>query len=541
MGGYSHCRASLDGAAFDVVVIGGGINGVAIARECVRAGRRTLLVDQADFASGTTSRATRIIHGGLRYLEHGEVGLVRESLHERARLAAENPHLVRPLEFLLPIGPGSRRSPLEIRLGLWLYRRMGGRFAEDIRNGAHLDSLLGSSDRWSIFRYEDAQCEFPERLVADWLVDACAGGLEARNYTQALDVRIVCGSVRGLLLRDLLSGDEFEVQAPWIINASGPWVDRVCQAAGLTRTRTLIGGIRGTHVVLPAFRGAPAAAVYGEATDGRPIFLVPWNGQILLGTTEVPDDNDPSRVQPSEREMEYLFGWLHRFFPGARVGRDDMLYAYAGVRPLPFVPGHTPAQVTRRHIVHDHTPEGARGMISLIGGKLTTAASLAREVARRIGLRVSEPRGVVYLPAAATEAADGWTVEVAAGSGLPIEAAKALVEWHGPAAAEIAHLAAADPALREPLCDGTSHIVAEAVHALRHEHAVHLSDVLLRRVPVALAGWWSREATREATRRLGAFLGWSEAQVYAEAELFEIERAQMLFNDYLPAPLRRPA
>lgn len=541
MGRYSHLRAPLDGAGFDVVVIGGGINGVAIARECVRGGRRTLLVDQADFASGTTSRATRIIHGGLRYLEHGELGLVRESLHERASLAAENPHLVRPLEFLLPVGPGSHRSPLEVRLGLWLYRRIGGRFAEDSRNGARVDSLLGSSDRWSIFRYEDAQCEFPERLVADWLVDACAGGLEARNYTQALEVRIAGGSVRGILLRDLLSGDEFEVQTPWILNASGPWVDRVCHAAGLTRTRTLIGGIRGTHVVLPQFRGAPEAAVYGEASDGRPIFLVPWNEQILLGTTEVPDDGDPTRVQPSQREIEYLFAWLHRFFPGARVGREDMLYAYAGVRPLPFVPGYAPAQVTRQHILHDHTPEGARGMISLIGGKLTTAARVAREVARHIGLRVDEPRGVTYVPSAAAEAVEGWTQQVAVGSGLPITTAKALVEWHGPAAAQIAQIAAADSTLRAPLCDGTAHIVAEAIHALRHEHAVHLSDVLLRRVPVALSGWWSREATREATRRLGVALGWSEAQVYAEAELFEIERAQMLLNDFSPAPLRRQA
>ena len=541
MGRYSDLRPALDGARFDVAVIGGGINGVAIARECVRGGRHTLLVEQSDFASGTTSRATRIIHGGLRYLEHGEVDLVRESLRERAHLAAENPHLVRPLEFLLPIGPGSRRSPLEIRAGLWMYRRMGGRFAEERLGTSNLDGLLASAQRWSVFRYEDAKCEFPERLVADWLAEACTQGLEARNYTQALDVRIVGGSVRGLRIRDLLSGVESEVEVPWILNASGPWVDRVCHAAGLTRTRTLVGGVRGTHVVLPRFSGAPEAAVYGEASDGRPIFLVPWNGQILLGTTEVPDGNDPSRVQPSEREIEYLFAWLHRFFPGARVGRDDMAYAYAGVRPLPFAPGSAPAQITRRHILHDHAPEGARGMISIVGGKLTTAASLAREVARATGLRVSEPRGIAYVPAVAEGMVDRWMVEIAQQSEQPLDRVKALVDWHGPAAMRIAQLAASDERLRAPLCDGTPHMVAEAVHALRHEHAVHLADVLLRRVPVALSGWWTREATREAAQRIGAALEWSEAETYAETELFEIERGQMLFNDYLPAPLRRPA
>src|SRR3954462_9364151 len=181
-------RAPLDGSRFDVVVVGGGINGVAIARECALAGRRTLLVEQHDFASGTTSRATRIIHGGLRYLEHGEISLVRESLRERERLLRERPHLVRPLEFILALGPGQQRSALAVRAGLWLYGKMAGSRprsrTSDNKNVRRLEALLDQGRRWALFAYDDAQCEFPERLVAEWLLPAVQTGGTARKHTR---------------------------------------------------------------------------------------------------------------------------------------------------------------------------------------------------------------------------------------------------------------------------------------------------------------------------------------------------------------------
>ena len=534
-------RPSLDGSRFDAVVLGGGINGVAVAREFVRAGRSVLLLEQADFGGGTTSRSTRIIHGGLRYLEYGEFGLVRESLRERARLAAESPHLIRPLHFLLPIGPGSRRSPLEIRLGLWLYRKLGGSFGSPARSRSDKVDALLDHGRWSVFSYDDGQCEFPERLVADWLVESCEMGLEARNYSQALEVVKANGSVIGVRVRDLLSGAEFRVATTRVINAAGPWVDAICRASGLSRGRPLIGGVRGTHVVLPRWPGAPRSAFYGEAADGRPIFLVPWNGQLLLGTTEVPDGGDPARVHPSDSEIDYLFTWLRRFFPGARLGREAMLYAYAGVRPLPFAPGHLPAEVTRRHHLHDHAAEQARGMVSIIGGKLTTAGSLAREVARACGISVQEPRGVGFLPEAGEAVVEAWTAELAHRSGLPRTKVEALVRRHGPRARPIAELAAGDSRMRQPLCEGTPHLVAEAVFALRRERAVHLGDVLLRRVPLALAGWWSEDATRLAAQRIGAAMNWTAQETESEIERFETERAHMLYRDVAAAPLRRRA
>src|SRR6185369_11142244 len=193
--------------SFDVLVIGGGINGVAIARECAQWSKRTLLVEQNDFSSGTTSRSTRIIHGGLRYLEHAEIGLVRESLLERRRLLQERPHLVRPIHFLLALDQNSGRSALTIRTGLWLYRRLGGgrlQPGSSREDEQKLQRLLDSGRRWSVFSYEDAQCEFPERLVAEWLVEAMEAGAVARNHTQVLAVDVRHKRVAGVLLRDEL-------------------------------------------------------------------------------------------------------------------------------------------------------------------------------------------------------------------------------------------------------------------------------------------------------------------------------------------------
>src|SRR5438128_5423607 len=228
----SAARPSLESERFHVVIIGGGINGVAIARECARAGKRTLLIEQHDFAAGTTSRSTRIIHGGLRYLEHGEIGMVRESLRERQRLLRERPHLVHPVHFLLALNQGSRRSALSIRIGLWLYRQLGGRrLGADLSktDQGKLERSLDAGRRWSLFNFEDAQCEFPERLVAEWLVEAIEAGAIARNHTQVLAVDVRHRRVAGVLVRDRISGKEERIEGSWIINATGPWADRLCQ------------------------------------------------------------------------------------------------------------------------------------------------------------------------------------------------------------------------------------------------------------------------------------------------------------------------
>ena len=512
-------RPSVDGQHFHVVVIGGGINGVAVARECARAGKRTLLVEQNDLASGVTSRSTRIIHGGLRYLEHGEIGLVRESVRERERLLRERSHLVHPVHFLFLQNEQSQRSAMKVRAGLWLYRRFSGKKSSPLSEMElkRVERALDAGQHWSIFNYEDAQCEFPERLVAEWAIEAAEAGAVVRNHCEVLAVNVAQGRARGVLLRDRITGKDERVDAGWIVNCSGPWADRVCQRSAVRTEKPMLGGMRGSHIVLPRFSGAPTAALYTEAADGRPVFILPWNEQVLVGTTEVPDSNDPGRTEPSADEIGYLLRTATKLFPKAKISAHDVKYAFAGVRPLPNSHGNRASAVTRRHFLHDHSDEGAVRMISVIGGKLTTAASLARECVRKIGLAVSEPNTLSVGPGVALDPMlDQAVIEIARAGAVSEESARGMVEWYGPRAMDIAHMALVSAELRAPICPHSSHVVAEVVEAYRRECAVTLGDVLLRRVPVALGACWSESCSREAAMRIGAVLGWNEQALGGE-------------------------
>jgi glycerol-3-phosphate dehydrogenase len=527
-------RPSLDGRHFDIAIIGGGINGVAIARECAGAGKSVLLLEQNDFASGTTSRSTRIFHGGLRYLEQGELGLVRESLRERERQLREQPHLVRPIEFLLALEPGARHSALAIRAGLWLYGAVGGsgqRLRARESEARRLEELLDAGKDWSVFSYEDAQCEFPELLVAEWLAEAIRCGAIARNYASALQLECPRGRVSRLTFRDRLNGQEQDIEATWIINATGPWADRVCAQFTLRGQRRMVGGLRGSHIVLRQFSGMPTAAIYTEAADGRPFFAIPWNGQLLVGTTEVADEGDPGSAQPAEDEIEYLLQSLSRLFPGRAFSSSDIRYAFAGVRPLPYSPGCASAAITRRHMLYEHSAEGAAGLISVIGGKLTTAASLARECARKIGLETPEAAPAWVAMGAATGVESSlrqWARQISGLAQIPESSAYTLGEWHGRRALGIARMAANDERLRLPLCPHSDHLVAEAVSAMHNLCAVTLADILLRRVPVALGACWSEECTQMAAAGIGEAMGWSERQISQAAEDFEEDRGRFL-------------
>jgi len=543
MGSEGHFRKPLDGEMFHVVVIGGGINGVAIARECALAGARTLLLEQKDFASGTTSRATRIIHGGLRYLEHGELDLVRESLRERERLLRERPHLVRSLHFVLALRGDSEhgllRSGLAVRAGLWLYRRMAGRRPDSSSASTReLERMLDSGAHWNLFSYDDGQCEFPERLVAEWLTEAVQAGAVARNHTRVLEVERAHGRVSGVRARDLSSGREFTVGVQQVVNATGPWVDGVLGDSGITHP-PLIAGVRGSHIVLPTFAGAPQAAIYSEASDRRAVFVLPWNGMLLVGTTEVPDSRDPGRARPEAEEIEYLLAAFNALLPSYRATRRDIIYSYAGVRPLPHVDDLELSAITRRHLLYEHDLEGASGMLSIVGGKLTTAGSLARQCARALKLSVAEPTRtlVAAAPANGIEATLWqWSRLVAAIAGISEASAAAMAEWHGRNALCIAREAQRDELLRKTLCPHTEHIVAEAVNAVTREQAMSAADVLLRRVPVALGGCWSEECSRIAVERVGAALAWGAARRAQELEALEVERGAFLIRPQRTGP-----
>ncbi len=520
----------------DITILGGGVNGVALARKCAQARRSVLLVERDDFASGVTSRSTRIVHGGLHYLEQGKLGMLRESLQGRAALLREQPHLVQSLDFVFAASPSSRYSAREIRAALWLYRKLGGFPPATPRPeiGA-LRRSLDSARRWALYPYQDAQCEFPERLVADWLRDACAAGAIARNHLAVLAIHTAEGRSQGVRLRDSVTGQESYVQSEWIINATGPWVDLVRDLTGLNARSPLATSVRESHIMLRRWQGAPTIGLHASTTKGRPISIAPWNGMLQVGTTEASHRGDPSLVAPSAEEIGYLLSSTNALFPQAGLTLGDIAFSYAGVRPIPYHPGRRLLRIISTdsgHVLHNHADEGALGLLSIFGATLTTANSLAHKTASTMGLHPLDgepaPQNACGESSEVQNTLERWASAVHASTGIPQESTEAIARWHGRHAMCIVHNAMRDPVLRMPIVDGRPQLVAQALEAVTYEHALTLADILLRRVPMALDQNWSEDSTIQAATRIAPALNWSERRMKEEIQAFEEERSRFL-------------
>ena len=507
---------------FDVIVIGGGINGAGVAREAALHGYRTLLVERNDFGAGTTSRATRLIHGGLRYLEHGEFGLVYESLSERETLVREEPHLVRPLRMLVPVYRGDARPGWKIRIGLILYdlfsfrkslprhRAMPPRALDAYQPGLSRDGLTAA------FTMYDAQVEFPERLVAESVRDFTDAGGVALNHAAAIKLISPGGVVRGVALRDERTGDTADVETKVVVNAAGPWVDQVLAGSDGERHEPLIGGTKGSHLVV-AWPGGPRHAVFASAKeDGRPFFILPWYGHTLVGTTDLRWDGDPSSAQCTSDELRYLLDEATRLFPATPLAREHVLYTYCGVRPLPWMPpGTDESKIPRSHYIIDHAKRGGpNGLLSLVGGKLTTYRALARMAVPAIRKHVA-PSG----EARRARGEDGrWTMDD--GGCPPSEDPLTL---YGPRAGEVRALIAADASLGERICEHNPDVLAQVVYAVEREHAVTLADVLLRRLPVGWSACHALDGAERVADVMAPRLGWDVARASHEIAAYERE------------------
>jgi glycerol-3-phosphate dehydrogenase len=508
------------GGDYDLLVIGGGINGLGIAADAAARGLSVLLVEKDDFGGGTTAASSRLIHGGLRYLEHGEMGLVRESLRERGLLVRQRPHRIRPIELLIPAYRDRPPPAWKLRLGLRLYDLLArdplfpspvslSRQATRRREpGLAVHGLQGGA------AYPDAQVEFPERLCVELRGELLAAGGLAWNHTMAGRLLTRGGRVIGAALRDELAGGEWEVAAALTINAAGPWVDRVNHSlspAGPMPTR-LLGGTWGTHLVLPARPDGPHGPVYAAARqDARPFFLLPWDGRLLVGTTDVPFSGDPDHLRVEEWEVEYLLSETNRLFPGAGYRAADIQFTTIGVRPLPAAPARralAAGAITRRHSLVDHERrDGIAGLASVVGGKLTTFRSLAEAVVdwclRRLGRpavacptrRLAEAPSVEELAQAAL--AEGRS------AGLTPVAAARLARIYGPGYRAILERTRADPALSLPIAPGSPALAAEVVHAVEQEGARTADDVARRRLMLLPPSVEALAAIRRIGRRSG--------------------------------------
>ncbi|MBA2596119.1 MAG: glycerol-3-phosphate dehydrogenase [Chloroflexota bacterium] len=521
--------ADLERETFDLVVIGAGVNGAGIARDAAMRGLKTLLVDKGDIASGTTSWSSRLIHGGLRYLEHGEVRLVRESLRERERLLRNAAHLVKPIPIIVPIYEGNRRRPATIRAGMTLYdglsfdkslprhRMWSKRQALREAPGLNREGLLGAA------RYYDAQATFAERLAVENAISAHQHGAVVLTYHRVDGIRQSGDRVTGVTLSGTRSGDRIEVAARCVINVAGPWVDEVL--TGIENVPRLIGGTKGSHLVVDRFPGAPDAAFFYEArADGRPILIVPWNGQYLIGSTDIRYDGDLDRVQTAEREIAYLLNELNEVIPSAKVTPTDVHYAYAGVRPLPYQPGDSEAAISRDHAIVDHG-KTHRGLLSITGGKLTTYRALAEHAVdaafRQLGQKAPPCETArLPLPGAAGVSIPAFRNHFLATSGLPEKTANRLVDVYGARATDVIALAKRNGALLEPLGAGNDAIGAEVVFAFERELAQTLADVMLRRSMLGLNADLGVGVDRAMAVVAIRHLGWSNARANAEADAY---------------------
>lgn len=390
-----------------VVVIGAGINGAAAARELALNGTDTVVVDSADIASGTTAYSSRLVHGGLRYLEYADTALVRESLAERERLVTLAPDFVRPLEFRVPVQrrlggfldglgklllggkykPRSRRGLWVVRFGLWWYDRLaaGSSLPKShvIRIGTNFLYPPAKRYRW-LCAYSDAQMRFPEQFSVALLADGRRAAVEAGSHFAVHNyARLEREGKRLRILTRTGGVEEFEPAA--VVNAGGPWGDDVTQALGCDN-RHLLSGTKGSHIVVfrdDVRRALDGAALYAEASDGRPVFIIPFGEATLIGTTDLPYEGDPAAAVASAAEIDYLLELAGNVLPSCPLSRADVALHYSGVRPLPFTDASTPAAITRRHAIVEHA-KMPWPTLTLVGGKLTTCRSLAEETAAAV-------------------------------------------------------------------------------------------------------------------------------------------------------------
>jgi glycerol-3-phosphate dehydrogenase len=524
--------AGLDGASLDAVVIGGGMAGAGVARDLALRGASVALFDKGDFASGTSSKSSKLIHGGLRYLELFDWRLVRESLREKRTLERLAPHLVRPLPFLVPVYRGSKRGLITVRIGMWLYDLLTpGKVADRYRvmrpvEALSLEPNIQPEDLRGAGYYTDDLLLIPERLCLENVLSAIRHGARAHNYCEVEEVVRGDKGVEGVRVRDLLTAQVSTVRARVVINCAGPWVDRLRELAGLAAERPrVVRTTKGIHCLLPRMT---ERAVYLSTHDDRMVFVIPWRDFSLVGTTDTDFDGDPDRVWATRDEVTYLLETVAQALPDRRVALDNVAYTYAGVRPLSFEEGRSASRVSREHKVIAEGPDGR--FLSVTGTKLTCFRSLAEDA----GDRVMRALGRNETSRSAGLSLDGADEDVGkiearafmdvsdemATSGLARETLQVLVDTYGQGYRRVVELAKKLPDGTERLCPSNAEIVAQLHYAVSDELAVSLQDVLLRRTGIGQSHCLGLDCGESIGTRMAELCGWSSRRLDAELDAY---------------------
>jgi glycerol-3-phosphate dehydrogenase len=527
--------AALAAREFDVLVIGGGITGCGIARDAALRGLSVALVEKSDFASGTSSRSSRLIHGGVRYLEHGHLHLVFESSAERRRLLRLAPHLVRPLEFTWPVYRGARIPRWKLGAGLMLYDLLAlfrnvGRHHRLSRDAVlareptlRADDLLGGAS------YFDAATN-DARLTLANAIGAAEAGAVVMNHAPVTALSMERGRVVGATVQDALTQATVDVRARVVVNATGPWSDalRRLDASPSGGTATRVRGSKGAHIAVPRTRiGNRDAVTLLSPSDGRVFFVLPAAHHAIVGTTDTFTESSPDDARASNDDVRYLLDAANAFFPNAKLTGADVVGAWAGIRPLLPAAADTPGALSREHAV----ATSASGLISITGGKLTTYRVMARDVVRVVLRRLQKPEAAdstatLSLPGGEFESLGDLISAVERTTGDRALASHLAIS-HGARWTAVWDMMQRDADGRALIEPDLPYTIGELRYSVTHEMAQTLGDLLIRRTHLAFE---TRDHGAAAAERVALALaptfGWNVAnqKMAIEAYLKEAER-----------------
>ena len=533
----------------DVVVIGGGITGAGIVRDAARRGLRVVLFEQNDIAYGTSSRSSKLIHGGLRYLESYEFSLVFESVSERRVILDLAPHLVNPLAFLFPVYQGARKSLRMITAGMWLYDGLA-LFRSPKRHRSLKPSEVAEEE--PALRQEGLQgapmyydCSTDDaRLTLETVIDAVQNGGVAVNWARVDALtKSDQGRVSGVVVRNMRDGGLREVKAHTVINATGPWTDEVLAMAG-PRASKMLRPTKGIHIVVEHSRlPVEHAVVLFHPTDKRVLFALPWGERTYVGTTDTDYDGAPGEEYATLEDVDYLIAAANYYFPNNQIARGDVISTWAGLRPLiqpeADVGDMAESQVSREHQIHI----GEDGLITIAGGKLTTYRKMAKEcvdtalqILKLTGQLPEDIRsGQTFkfpLPGAVGWPADDDHDKVAeqitevCECDLSHTIRRHLVDTYGMRSIELAKLCADDPTRLEPIIPGRIEIMAQVDFGVHEELAASVSDIMIRRTQIFFRDrQQGLGSVEKVANRMAELIGWSDEERQRSIDEYRAEVA----------------
>lgn len=531
--------ARLAEGPFDLLIVGGGITGAGTARDAALRGLSVALLEADDWASGTSSRSSRLVHGGVRYLEHGHLHLVFEASRERRTLLQIAPHLVRPLRFTWPVYRGARIPRWKLRAGLLaydalsLFRNVGTHHGVTRRAILQREPSLRAEGLTGGARYWDASTDDVRLTIAN-IVSASEAGAVALNHAPIVGfLHDSAGMVLGATVRDAATGAETAVMARVIVNATGPWSD-VTRRMDDGVAHTAVLGSKGVHIAVPRERVPCADALtLLHPGDGRVFFALPSPVHTILGTTETPAESGPGEIRANRRDVQYLLDAANHFFPAAALSPDDVISAWAGIRPLVAHAGTSANDASREH----HIATAASGLISVTGGKLTTYRAMASELTDVVEKALARPTPTVSMTGdASLPGVANLSPEAEVSAALSVipesETAEQLVRAYGDRWRMVWGLVEREPLLGDRLDPDLPYIAAEVLWAAVAEGAFTVADVLVRRMPIAYerkdAG---RALAAQVAGLLGRVHGWDSATAAEATVAYEAETRRLFGID----------